>query len=78
MKSERGSGVKTQTLHHLSSVLVNDRPPVRIHVTTRKAVGVLDEPLLLQFHQDSLTTYSTDVIGEGPAGHTPPGIVLSK
>lgn len=78
MKSERGSGVKTQKLNHSLSLLVNDRPPLRIHVTTGQAVGVLDEPLLLHLHQDPLTTYSTDVIGEGPAGHATPAIVLSE
>lgn len=78
MKSERGSGVKMQKLNHSLSILVNDRPPLRIHVTTRQAVGVLDEPLLLYLHQDPLATYSTDVIGERPAGHAPPAVVLSK
>lgn len=79
MKSERWGEVKTQTLNHSPSLLVSDRPtPLRIHVTTGQAVGVLDEPLLLHLHQDSLTAYSTDVISEGPAGHAPPVIVLSK
>lgn len=78
MKSDRGRGVKAQTLNHLPSLLVNDRPPLRIHVTTGQTVGVLDEPLLLHIHQDPLTAHSTDIVREAPAGHAPPAIVLSK
>lgn len=64
--------------YHLSSLLGNDKPPLRIHVTTGQAVGVLDETLFLHLHQDPLTAHSADVIGEGPTGHAPPVVVLSK
>lgn len=78
MKSDSGRRVKAQTLYHPPSLLVSDRPPLRIHVTTGQTVGVLDEPLLLHLHQDPLTAYSTDIVREAPAGHAPPVIVLSK
>lgn len=78
MKSDRGRRVKAQTPNHLPSLLVNHRPPLRIHVTTGQTVGVLDEPLLLHLHQYPLTAHSTDIVCEASAGHAPPVIVLSK
>lgn len=49
---------------------------VRIHVSAGQLVGVLDKSLVLNVHQDPLTTDGADVVGQTPAGHASLVVVL--
>lgn len=41
----------------------------RIHVVAGEAVGVLDDPFLIDIHEDLLATDGTDAVGEVLGGH---------
>lgn len=41
----------------------------RIHVVAGEAVGVLNDPLLIDIHEDLLATDGTDAVGEVLGGH---------
>lgn len=45
-------------------------------MSTGQLVGVFDKPLLLQVHQDPLTTDGADVVRQTPARHAPLVVVL--
>lgn len=50
----------------------------RIHVVAGEAVGVLDDPLLVDVHEDLLAADGTDAVGEVLGGHPRGAVELSE